>query len=103
MRSLALVVLMVYLAAPADAQIAMPDASQLSGVPLPAPELPTGTITVRVVRERMGNNISGQTVTLKAGGASEDGTSPMRRAACSSTTSRPAPQSLPKPTSRASC
>jgi hypothetical protein len=56
----------------ASAQIAMPDASQLSGVPLPAPELPAGTITVRVVRERMGNNISGQTVTLK-GGVSKTG------------------------------
>src|SRR4029434_2425189 len=60
-------------ASSANAQIAMPDASQLSGVPLPAPELPTGTITVRVVRERMGNNISGQTVTLK-GGVSKTGT-----------------------------
>jgi hypothetical protein len=56
---------------PASAQIAMPDASQLSGVPLPAPELPNGTITVRVVRERMGNNISGQTVTLKGGSISK--------------------------------
>lgn len=47
-----------------SAQVAMPDASQLSGVPLPAPELADGTVTVRVVRERMGNNIVGQDVTL---------------------------------------
>ena len=51
---------------PADvvAQVAMPDASQLSGVPLPAPELPDAAVTVRVVRERMGNNAPGQEVTL---------------------------------------
>jgi hypothetical protein len=42
----------------------MPDASQLSGVPLPAPELPDAAVTVRVVRERMGNNVPGQEVTL---------------------------------------
>ena len=46
------------------AQVAMPDASQLSGVPLPAPELPDAAVTVRVVRERMGNNVPGQDVTL---------------------------------------
>jgi hypothetical protein len=46
------------------AQVAMPDASQLSGVPLPAPELPDAAVTVRVVRERMGNNVPGQEVTL---------------------------------------
>lgn len=55
-------------AAPAMAQVAMPDASQMAGVALGAPELPDGTVTVRVVRERMGNNIAGQTVTLKGGG-----------------------------------
>jgi hypothetical protein len=69
MRVLLLVALAVALPAAAVAQIAMPDASQLSGVPLPAPELPNGTITVRVVRERMGNNIAGQVVTLKGAGA----------------------------------
>jgi hypothetical protein len=45
----------------------MPDPSAIAGTPLPAPELPTGTITVRVVRERMGNNIAGQDVTLTIG------------------------------------
>jgi hypothetical protein len=46
------------------AQVAMPDAGQMSGVPLPAPELPDAAVTVRVVRERMGNNVPGQEVTL---------------------------------------
>jgi hypothetical protein len=48
----------------AAAQVAMPDARQMSGVPLPAGDLPNGTVTVRVVRERMGNNIAGQEVAL---------------------------------------
>ena len=47
----------------------MPDPSAIAGTPLPAPELPDATVTVRVVRERMGNNIAGQTVTLRVGGA----------------------------------
>ena len=51
----------------ASAQVEMPDPSAIAGTPLPAPELPAGTITVRVVRERMGNNIAGQDVTLTIG------------------------------------
>ena len=42
----------------------MPDAAQMAGTPLPAPELATGTVSVRVVRERMGNNIADHPVTL---------------------------------------
>lgn len=57
------------LAAPAFAQVAMPDASAMSGQPLPAPELPDATVTVRVVRERMGNNLAGVVVTLTVAGA----------------------------------
>jgi len=49
------------------AQVNMPDPSAIAGTPLPAPELAAGTITVRVVRERMGNNVAGQEVTLTAG------------------------------------
>jgi hypothetical protein len=45
----------------------MPDPSQMAGQPLPAPELPAGTVSVRVVRERMGNNVAGHPVTLRAG------------------------------------
>jgi hypothetical protein len=51
----------------ASAQVEMPDPSAIAGTPLPAPELPAGTITVRVVRERMGNNVAGQDVTLTIG------------------------------------
>jgi hypothetical protein len=52
----------------------MPDPSQMAGRPLPAPELPAGTVTVRVVRERMGNNVPNHPVTLKAGGKSLNAT-----------------------------
>lgn len=56
-------------ASEARAQVDMPDPSAIAGTPLPAPELPEGTVTVRVVRERMGNNIADQDVTLRVGGA----------------------------------
>jgi hypothetical protein len=55
-------VIAVVVPAPAPGQVAMPDPAQMSGIPLPAPELPVGTISARVVRERMGNNITGQSV-----------------------------------------
>ena len=45
----------------------MPDPSAIAGVPLPAPELPNATVSVRVVRERMGNNVAKQEVTLTVG------------------------------------
>ena len=45
----------------------MPDPSTIAGQPLPAPELPNATVSVRVVRERMGNNVVGQEVTLNVG------------------------------------
>ena len=40
----------------------MPDPSVINGKALPAGDLQTGTITVRVVRESIGNNIVGQQV-----------------------------------------
>ena len=60
-------VIIFLIAIPASAQVNMPDPSAIAGTPLPAPELPDRTVTVRVVRERMGNNIAGQAVTLKVG------------------------------------
>ncbi len=58
---------LLLLAAPAFAQMATPDASAMAGVPLPAGDVPDASVTVRVLRERMGNNISGQVVTLRVG------------------------------------
>ena len=61
------------LAASAHAQVQMPDPSQMSGVPLPSAELPVGTITVRVVRGAVSNNIPNQKVALVVGGARREG------------------------------
>jgi len=52
----------------------MPDAGQMSGLPLPAGDLPNGTVSVRVVRERMGNNIVGQSVSVTGSGQTKTGT-----------------------------
>jgi hypothetical protein len=60
--------LLILFAVPAAAQIAMPDPSQINGKALPAGDLQTGTITVRVVREAVGNNIVGQQVTMIVNG-----------------------------------
>src|SRR4030095_5543899 len=51
-----------------SAQINMPDPSLIHGKALPAPELPSGTVTVRVVREAIGNNIADQDVRVTVGG-----------------------------------
>src|SRR5262245_18606164 len=56
-----------------SAQINMPDPSMIAGKALPAPELPDGTVSVRVVRESVGNNIVGQDVTVKAGNVTKAG------------------------------
>ena len=57
-----------------SAQINMPDPSLIHGRALPAPELATGTVTVRVVREAIGNDISGQRVELTVGGQTRNAT-----------------------------
>lgn len=46
----------------------MPDPKQMSGVPLPSPDLPGGTVSVRVVRGGPGNNLQGETVELTVAG-----------------------------------
>src|SRR5688500_10384905 len=58
---------LLFPASEASAQVNMPDPSAIAGQPLPAPELPNATVSVRVVRERMGNNVAGQDVTLNVG------------------------------------
>jgi hypothetical protein len=45
----------------------MPDPRQMSGIPLPVPDLAPGTVTVRVVRGAMTNVIAGQLVELTGG------------------------------------
>lgn len=46
---------------------AQPDPRQMSGLPLPDGSLPDGTITVRVVRGAVTNNVPGQAVELRQG------------------------------------
>lgn len=64
-----LIAIALLIASTAFAQVEMPDPSAIAGTPLPAPELAPGTVTVRVVRERMGNNVADQDVTLTIGAA----------------------------------
>jgi hypothetical protein len=47
----------------------MPDPSLIHGRAIPAQELANGTVTVRVVREAIGNNVPGQQVRVAVGGA----------------------------------
>jgi hypothetical protein len=57
---------MALCAAPAVAQ--MPDPARMSGQILPAGDLPTGTVTVRIIRQTMANAVSGVTVELHGAG-----------------------------------
>jgi len=50
----------------------MPDPAQMSGVPLPSPELAPGTITVRVVRGSVSNIIPNQPVELRVSGVARN-------------------------------
>jgi hypothetical protein len=55
-------------AAPAAAQLQMPDPKQIAGVPLPADDLPAGTISVRVIRGSFEKNIPDATVEFSVDG-----------------------------------
>ncbi len=46
----------------------MPDARQMSGIPMPSPDVPAGSVSVRLVRGDLSNNIVGHDVELHAGG-----------------------------------
>jgi hypothetical protein len=48
----------------------MPDLREMSGVPLPSGDLPNGVVSVRVVRESLGNNQPGVPVVLEGDGVS---------------------------------
>ena len=51
--------------------IGQPDPRQMSGLPLPDPGLPDGTITVRVIRGQITDNVTGQLVELRQGDSVE--------------------------------
>ncbi len=61
----ALVAACLFAAAPATAQ--MPNLAGMSGTPLPAEDLPAGTVSVRLVRGDLANNIAGHPVELHGG------------------------------------
>lgn len=73
-QAFAIVAILGLLTVPAFAQLATPDPSAMAGLPLPAGDVPDASVTVRVLRERMGNNISGQLVTLRVGTESRTAT-----------------------------
>ena len=50
-----------------QAQIQMPDARQMSGIPRPVDDLPTGSVSVRLIRGDLSNNIAGHPVELRVG------------------------------------
>jgi hypothetical protein len=58
--------------APASAQ--MPDARQMSGIPMPTPDVPAGSLSVRLVRGELSNNIVGQRVELHGGSRTDAAT-----------------------------
>src|SRR5262245_41850766 len=59
--------LSVLCAARVYGQIAMPDPRAMSGIPRPVTDLPDGSISVRVIRGELSNNIPNQPVQLRAG------------------------------------
>jgi len=54
--------------APASAQVQMPSGKEMSGRVLPVPDVPFGTVTVRVARGSVDKNIVGQLVELLVDG-----------------------------------
>jgi hypothetical protein len=68
----ALVSWLIGFCAPLGAQ--MPDPRQMSGLSMPSPELPDGTVSVRVVRGQITNNLQGVPVELSGAGDTRKGT-----------------------------
>jgi hypothetical protein len=54
--------------APVHAQFQMPDARQMSGIPRPVDDLPEGSISIRLVRGSLSNNITNHPVELNVAG-----------------------------------
>ena len=59
---------LVLLVAPLAAQFQMPDPKQMSGIPRPVDDLPAGTVSVRMIRGQLSNNLVGQPVQIQGGG-----------------------------------
>jgi hemin uptake protein HemP len=50
-----------------QAQIAMPDPRQMSGIPRPVDDLPDGSVSVRLIKGELSNNIANHPVELRIG------------------------------------
>lgn len=59
------------IAMPGAAQVAMPDAREMSGIPRPVTDLPDRTISIRVIRGDLSNNIPNQPVDLLIDGKAQ--------------------------------
>jgi hypothetical protein len=58
LRLLVAIAILTSAATTVTAQLQMPDPKQIAGVPLPATDLPAGTISVRVIRGSFAKNVS---------------------------------------------
>ena len=65
---------LVVLLSPPSVAAQMPDLRAMSGLSMPTPDLPDGTVTVRVVRDQIANNLSGVPVELHGAGNVRQGT-----------------------------
>jgi hypothetical protein len=62
---------LVAAAPPALGQIAMPDAREMSGIPRPVTDLPDRTVSIRLIRGSLSNNIANHPVELHVDGQPE--------------------------------
>lgn len=62
--------LMLAVLGPAPAEAQMPDFRQMSGRPLPSPDVPPGSLTVRVARGSFDKSVAGHTVDVNIDGRS---------------------------------
>ena len=69
--SRAAVTLLAIAGLPVLAAAQMPDARQMSGIPMPTSDVPAGSVSVRLVRGELTNNIVGHPVELHAGARTE--------------------------------
>jgi hypothetical protein len=72
--------ILILVAGAVTAASAQPDPRQMSGIPLQVPDLPAGTVTVRVVRGALTNPVSGVVVQLKGASVSSAKTDDAGRA-----------------------
>src|SRR5262245_44259167 len=66
-RALAVMVIALLVTPAVYAQFEMPDPKQMSGIPRPVTDLPNTSISVRVIRGQLSNNLPNQPVELHAG------------------------------------